>query len=109
VISPVRSRRRRQTAQRRSADGRHEAEPPTGRPCPLGAQGIQEDEPYYVLRGKAKMDSDGKRVDLQPGSLVFIASDAPHKFIDIEEDLGLLVVFSSGPLQKHPKQKQPKK
>ncbi len=55
------------------------------------------------------MDSDGKRVDLQPGSLVFIASDAPHKFIDIEEDLGLLVVFSSGPLQKHPKQKQPKK
>ena len=46
---------------------------------------------------------------MNPASLVFIAAGAPHRFIDIEEDLELPVVFSSGPLQKHPKQKQPKK
>jgi len=74
---------------------------------PKGAKDGQtphkEDELYYVVRGKAKMDSDGKKVDLKPGSLVFIAADAEHKFIDIEEDLELLVVFSSGQKQKPPK------
>lgn len=59
-----------------------------------------DDELYYVVKGKAKMQCDGKTVDLKPGSLLFIAAKAEHQFIDIEEDLELLVVFSSGLTQE---------
>jgi mannose-6-phosphate isomerase-like protein (cupin superfamily) len=57
------------------------------------------DELYYVVKGKAKLQCDGKKVDLKPGSLVFIGAAAEHRFVDIEEDLELLVVFSSGVTQ----------
>jgi mannose-6-phosphate isomerase-like protein (cupin superfamily) len=62
-----------------------------------------EDEVYYVVAGRGKMESDGRKEDVKPGSLVFIAAGAQHRFVDIEEDLELLVVFSSGPVQAPPK------
>ena len=65
-----------------------------------------QDELYYVVNGKAKMHADGKKVDVHPGSLLFIAAGAEHRFVDIEEDLELLVVFSSGALQKSDAQKK---
>lgn len=65
-----------------------------------------EDELYYVLAGKAKMESKEGKQAVGPGSLIFVAAQAEHRFVDIEEDLELLVVFSSGPRQEA---KRPKK
>lgn len=46
-----------------------------------------QDELYYVLLGKAKMQSDGREKTVVKASLVFVAAGATHRFIDIEEDL----------------------
>lgn len=70
----------------------------------------REDEVYYVLKGKAKMQSDGREEPVVPGSFVFVAAGEAHRFVEIEEDLELLVFFSSGALQKKPvKTASPKK
>ena len=58
-----------------------------------------QDEVYYVLKGKAKMHSDGRKEPVAPGSFVFVAAGEEHRFVEIEEDLELLVFFSSGALQ----------
>ena len=60
----------------------------------------REDEVYYVLAGKAKMKTDGREVPVAEGSLIFIAAGETHRFVEIEEDLELLVLFSTGPVQK---------
>ena len=52
-----------------------------------------EDELYYVVSGRAKITVGGTTRELMPGSLVFVAARAPHKFHDISERLELLVVF----------------
>lgn len=53
------------------------------------------DEVYHVLEGKAVLEVDGKRLPANPGSTLFVAAHAPHRFVDIEEDLTVLVFFSS--------------
>ncbi len=58
-----------------------------------------QDELYYVLTGKAKMQCDGRREPVRKGSLVFIAAGTPHRYVDIEEALEPLGFFSSGPRQ----------
>jgi mannose-6-phosphate isomerase-like protein (cupin superfamily) len=54
----------------------------------------QEDEAYYVVSGKAKIQVEGQIQSVAAGSLIFVAASARHKFIDIEEDLALLVFFA---------------
>ena len=54
----------------------------------------EEDEVYYVLEGRAKFQIDGDLRPVQPGSVVFVATGIPHKFVEIEEDLTTLVFFS---------------
>lgn len=58
----------------------------------------QEDEIYYVLRGRARMkvgppglNSDDFAV--APGQLIFVPARAEHRFHSITEELELLVVF----------------
>lgn len=51
------------------------------------------DEVYYVIRGKAKLTADGKDEIVRPGSVLFVKAGVDHRFIDIEEDLVLLVFF----------------
>ena len=53
-----------------------------------------EDEIYYVLAGRAKLEVEGKRQAIEPGSIAFVAKLAEHHFVDIVEDLELLVIFS---------------
>ena len=55
----------------------------------------QEDELYYVQRGTAKFFADGQDVDVAPGSILFVKALAKHYFHSIEEDLTVLVVFST--------------
>lgn len=54
----------------------------------------QEDEMYYVVKGKAKMVVGEEHSDVAPGSVIFVEANADHRFFDIEEDLVLLVFFS---------------
>ncbi len=53
-----------------------------------------KDEVYYVIEGRAGITIDGETDPVEPGSLIFVAAKAEHRFHDIEEDLQLLVFFS---------------
>lgn len=55
-----------------------------------------EDEVYFVLRGRARIIVDGKATTIQPGSILYVPADTAHEFVDIEEELALLVFFGSG-------------
>jgi mannose-6-phosphate isomerase-like protein (cupin superfamily) len=53
-----------------------------------------EDEIYYVVSGRASIAAAGERRPVQPGSIVFVAKEVEHRFVDIEEDLSILVFFA---------------
>ncbi len=53
-----------------------------------------QDEVYYVVSGKGKLRVEDKVFTATPGAILFVAKHAEHKFIDIEEDLELLVFFA---------------
>lgn len=57
----------------------------------------EEDEVYYVLSGRATLRVDAQEHPMQPGSLVFVAAHATHKFHSITEPLEVLVFFSVPP------------
>lgn len=52
-----------------------------------------EDEVYYVVSGRAQVTVGDEVRDVQPGSIVFVATGVPHTFHDIREDLVLFVAF----------------
>lgn len=54
----------------------------------------REDEVYVVLAGRGALISGATRVDVSPGSLVYVPKATQHRFVDIIEDLMLLVVFA---------------
>ncbi len=54
----------------------------------------QEDEVYFVLAGRAKLDVDGDVRQVQTGSVVFVGKHARHLFVEIEEELRALVFFA---------------
>jgi mannose-6-phosphate isomerase-like protein (cupin superfamily) len=53
-----------------------------------------EDEIYYVLAGRAQLEVEGKRQAVKAGSIAFVGKLAEHRFVDIVEDLELLVIFA---------------
>ena len=53
-----------------------------------------EDEIYHVIAGRGAIDVAGERRPVQPGSIVFVAKGVEHRFVDIEEDLSILVFFA---------------
>ena len=53
-----------------------------------------EDEAYYIVSGKAKIQVEDTVYDCLPGKVIFVRQQATHKFIDIEEDLTILVFFA---------------
>lgn len=55
-----------------------------------------EDEVYFVLKGRATIILDGQEKALGPGTILYVPADTPHEFVDIEDDLSLLVFFGSG-------------
>lgn len=52
-----------------------------------------EDEVYHVVRGRATILVGEERRPVGPGSLVFVAAGVPHRFVDIAEDISILVFF----------------
>jgi mannose-6-phosphate isomerase-like protein (cupin superfamily) len=52
-----------------------------------------EDEIYVVVGGRAKIRTPDATAEVTPGAVIFVAREEEHRFIDIVEDLTLLVVF----------------
>ncbi|MFF3259145.1 cupin domain-containing protein [Streptomyces sp. NPDC002932] len=52
-----------------------------------------EDEIYVVTSGRAKIKTPDRTADVGPGTVVFVPAGEEHRFIDVTEDLALLVVF----------------
>ena len=53
-----------------------------------------EDEIYVVISGHSSFESGGRRVDVGPGSTLFVPALEEHRFVDITEDLTLVVIFA---------------
>jgi mannose-6-phosphate isomerase-like protein (cupin superfamily) len=52
-----------------------------------------EDEIYVVTAGRATIATPGGRAEVGPGSVIFVPAGEDHRFVDVTEDLALLVVF----------------
>jgi len=53
-----------------------------------------EDELYYVARGRGSIVVAGERQPVAAGSLGFVPAQVEHRFVDIEEELVILVFFA---------------
>lgn len=53
-----------------------------------------EDEVYYVVSGRAKIQVSGEDRAVQAGSIVYVAKNMEHRFHSIEQDLTVLVFFA---------------
>jgi mannose-6-phosphate isomerase-like protein (cupin superfamily) len=54
----------------------------------------KEDEIYYVVRGKAKMQLGREERSISHGDVIFVEKNFEHRFFDIVEELVLLVIFA---------------
>jgi mannose-6-phosphate isomerase-like protein (cupin superfamily) len=65
---------------------------------PVGGRDPQHphsaDEVYVVLTGRAVLEVEGERLDVQRGRVVSVDVGADHRFVDVTEDLSVLVVFA---------------
>jgi mannose-6-phosphate isomerase-like protein (cupin superfamily) len=65
---------------------------------PAGATDEQtphdQDEIYYVVKGRSDFTVDDETVAIKPGDILFVKKFANHLFSNISEDLSLLVVFA---------------
>ena len=66
---------------------------------PAGAVDKQQphdmDEVYYILNGKASFTAGDKVTQIEKGSVLFVEANLEHRFHDIEENLQILVFFST--------------
>lgn len=53
-----------------------------------------EDELYYVIAGRVTFEYGDERRAIGPGDTIFVESHAQHRFVDITQDLSVLVVFA---------------
>ena len=53
-----------------------------------------EDEIYFVIAGRARLQAGDDTSEVEAGTIAFVPAREPHAFIEIEEDLEVLVVFS---------------
>lgn len=65
---------------------------------PAGATDMQsphnEDELYYVIRGRGRMRAGDDDRAVQEGSVILVLAGVQHKFHSIEEELAMLVFFA---------------
>jgi mannose-6-phosphate isomerase-like protein (cupin superfamily) len=67
---------------------------------PAGSKDLQgphdEDEVYYVIRGRARVRIGDEERAVGPGSVLYVRATSQHSFVEIDEDVTLLVFFASG-------------
>jgi mannose-6-phosphate isomerase-like protein (cupin superfamily) len=54
----------------------------------------REDEMYYVVRGRARMQIGSDHAEVRAGSVIFVEAEVEHRFYDIHEELEVLVFFA---------------
>jgi mannose-6-phosphate isomerase-like protein (cupin superfamily) len=54
----------------------------------------REDEMYYVVRGRARMQIGSEHSEVRAGSVIFVEAGVEHRFYDILEELEVLVFFA---------------
>jgi mannose-6-phosphate isomerase-like protein (cupin superfamily) len=52
-----------------------------------------EDEVYVVTAGRARIVTPDGEAPVGPGAVIFVPAGEEHRFVDVTEDLALLVVF----------------
>jgi mannose-6-phosphate isomerase-like protein (cupin superfamily) len=52
-----------------------------------------EDEIYVVQAGRARLVAGDESAAVGPGSVVFVPAGEVHRFVDVVEELAVLVVF----------------
>jgi len=52
-----------------------------------------EDEIYYVVSGRASFQAGARQEEVGPGAVLFVPAHQEHRFLDISEDLVVLVIF----------------
>jgi mannose-6-phosphate isomerase-like protein (cupin superfamily) len=53
-----------------------------------------EDEVYVVVSGKASFRAGGREQAVSPGSVIYVERGEEHRFVDVTEDLTVLVIFA---------------
>jgi quercetin dioxygenase-like cupin family protein len=56
-----------------------------------------EDEAYLVLAGSAILETGGERHAVRAGHAILVPAGVPHRFVDIDRDLTLFVLFARVP------------
>jgi mannose-6-phosphate isomerase-like protein (cupin superfamily) len=56
-----------------------------------------EDEAYLVMSGRATFEMAGERQPVRQGHVIVVPAGVPHRFVDIEDDITLFVLFARGP------------
>ena len=54
----------------------------------------QEDEMYYVVRGRGRMRVGSEERQVSAGNVIFVAAEVEHRFYEIAEELIVLVFFA---------------
>jgi mannose-6-phosphate isomerase-like protein (cupin superfamily) len=53
-----------------------------------------EDEIYVVIQGRARLVTPDDDVPVGPGDVLYVPAGEEHRFVDITENLSMLVVFA---------------
>lgn len=54
----------------------------------------REDEIYVVSSGRGRVVTDSGEASVGPGDVVYVPAGEAHRFVDITEDMTLLVFFA---------------
>ena len=54
----------------------------------------QQDEMYYVVRGRARMRAGTEDQAVSEGSIIFVSARVEHHFYEVTEELMVLVFFA---------------
>ena len=54
----------------------------------------REDEMYYVIRGRARMQIGSDHAEVRAGSVICVEAELDHRFYDIQEEIEVLVFFA---------------
>ena len=52
-----------------------------------------EDEVYVVTSGRAVFEAAGERIPASAGTVLFVPAHEAHRFVEVTEDLTVIVVF----------------
>ena len=61
-----------------------------------------EDEIYVVMAGRATFEAADRRIEAGAGTTLYVPAGEEHRFVDVTEDLTVLVVFAPPEYSRRP-------